>query len=726
MLYFRDTGVYFYPHKAMVAAALHAGRLPQWNANEFGGLPLLADPNFNVFHPLSLLTWLLPMPWSFGLFVAACAVAAAYGMRQLALELGISRGGALIAGLAFAWCGPFVSLVAAGQLVAPAFVPWLCAAAVRLAREPSRRTIALTAVAAALVLLSGTPEMGACGFLLAFIFAWPGGTRARVFFVLACALGAGLAAVQLLPTAAFVRESSRGGHGFSFADATAGSLDPRRLPGLLVPFFSGAPDAGGWLLENDEMIWVEEIYFGAVPLLLALFGLRQSRRWRGAWIACLGLLVLALGRHTPVYPFLWNALAPLRSIRFPEKLIVPMGVPLALSAGAGWERLRTLRPSARWLSLGAALAASAALVSYVLLNQVSLPDWRLLSLRATALQTAPRELCILLLALLTVSALSRGLLSLRAAVLCGAVLLAVDLGMPAARFDLTVPADELIGASPLEALLANDAKAPPWEYRVDVRASGLTAQDAAQNGEPGWPLTRSVLRLRHLALFDAGAAARGVQLARGYSGFPSGRMRAVFVGGGKRAGDLLGLRYGVEFGKPAPSIYAPLGFHLLGSIESGYVRLWRNDAAQPRLTLWPKVLQGEGASACGAPALPAPAFAGLPEALRAARCPVAPFGSARIDTSLPERVEATVDAPEAAIARIADTSAEGWSASIDGQPAASLMSDGGLRAVLVPKGSHALVWTYRAPGLLAGAIISLLSLALLILLVRRSALPAVS
>src|SRR5207248_1191872 len=109
--FYRDTGKYFLPHKALIAEALRQGRLPLWDPWSHTGMPLLADPNFNTFHPLSLLGDLLPLPLGLMLFAMAHAIAAAYGGYALARALGCSRTAAGVGGFAFAWSGAAVSLL---------------------------------------------------------------------------------------------------------------------------------------------------------------------------------------------------------------------------------------------------------------------------------------------------------------------------------------------------------------------------------------------------------------------------------------------------------------------------------------------------------------------------------------------------------------------------------------------------------------------------------------
>jgi hypothetical protein len=79
-----------------------------------------------------------------------------------------------LAGLAFAWGGPFVSLIETGQCAAPAFLPWICAAGAWIGQAKAgerSKPAAVAAIAAALIFLSGTPEIGACALGLALVLA---------------------------------------------------------------------------------------------------------------------------------------------------------------------------------------------------------------------------------------------------------------------------------------------------------------------------------------------------------------------------------------------------------------------------------------------------------------------------------------------------------------------------------------------------------------------------
>jgi hypothetical protein len=750
-LYLRDTGLYFYPHKALIARALHEGRLPQWNPFEYGGMPLLVDPNFNVFHPLSLLTWALPLPLGFTLFVLGCALAAAYGARALAKSLGSSEAGAILAGLAFAWSGPFVSLIESGQCAAPAFLPWMCAAGAWIGQAKvgeRSKPAALAAIAAALIFLSGTPEIGACALGLALVLAAGCAGRGRrvsalVVASVAIALGAGLSAVQLLPTAAFLRSSSRHG-GFAYQHASAYSLNPLRLPGIAVPYFAGELDAPGtpqWLLDTaSQPPYVQEIYAGALMLLLAMLGLRRCER-RRLWFAgaCVLFLLLAFGSYTPIFGLARAALPLLRVVRYPEKFIVLPALAIAMLAGAGWDLLRdwsAREPVEDPRRLGRALIAvapgllGAAAVSLVLASRpgafdAQLGPARAACLRATALPGIGTEALLVAFALLLVVLRLRRAIGTRALTLGASALVVLELAPPAARMDYTVPAAEVTAASPLVPVLRGQPGTNLELDRISVQATGLDAVQLDSLFDPSWPRPRKLFVLRRAALWDAGAALAGIHSDRGYSGFTPGPLQKVYTfGEGRAVLDLLGVRYGVEFGHGA-SVYAQLGFVPALRALDGELRVYRNPSPRGKARLVAAVLAGPDAAGI-VPRCPgrdavwlSPADAAkLPTGLRAATscaqlAPEGGPGEARLLRYEPERVLVEADAPAPALLLLADTWDPGWSARIDGAPADSLAADGALRAVAVPAGHHLVEWTYRTPGLARGALLSAVSLCVL-------------
>jgi hypothetical protein len=78
-------------------------------------------------------------------------------------------------------------------------------------------------------------------------------------------------------------------------------------------------------------------------------------------------------------------------------------------------------------------------------------------------------------------------------------------------------------------------------------------------------------------------------------------------------------------------------------------------------------------------------------------------------SSRPDSVFLECTAEATSYAVLLDTWASGWSATVDNKPARIELADGMVRAVRIEAGSHQIEFTYRPPGLFAGAMITLFS-----------------
>ena len=92
-------------------------------------------------------------------------------------------------------------------------------------------------------------------------------------------------------------------------------------------------------------------------------------------------------------------------------------------------------------------------------------------------------------------------------------------------------------------------------------------------------------------------------------------------------------------------------------------------------------------------------------------------GSLRVTADDFGVVAATVDRPRAGWLVVADNlQAPGWSVTVDGRPATLRAADGAFGAVAVPAGQHEVRFSYAAPGLRVGALVSLVALLVVVML----------
>jgi hypothetical protein len=84
-----------------------------------------------------------------------------------------------------------------------------------------------------------------------------------------------------------------------------------------------------------------------------------------------------------------------------------------------------------------------------------------------------------------------------------------------------------------------------------------------------------------------------------------------------------------------------------------------------------------------------------------------------------DEIAVAVRVPEPGFVRVVESWDPGWSATLDGAPIATTRAEDAVLAVPVPRGAHALLLRFATPGVWTGAAISVVSLALLGLLLSR-------
>ena len=386
----------YLPYKFLVKEQLAQGEFPHWNPLTFGGRPLQSDIQIGLFYPPNLLFWILPLEWAFDLGALFHFWIGAVGMA-LWMRRRVRAEAALLAGALFMFSGYATARLMSGVVVFPAAMAWfpwtvLCWDRFRESQEEgaARRgwDFAAMALTLSLSVLSGAPQITYYSFaalgLYALLASWKSGAAGRrdeesyetaalgdegeetalpslpLRLGLVAALGgafalaAGICAVQILPTAAFIGESWDRAAGASWEYVTNNSLTPRMLLTQISPFFFGNPlDEGTYWgqLGYHEVT----AYLGAAPLLLV--GIFLVGRWgplRRRWLEdleggprrdavrfevfLLALLIAALlfafGKHSPAFWLAYHIVPGFDRFREPGRFL--FFYMFAMAALAGW------------------------------------------------------------------------------------------------------------------------------------------------------------------------------------------------------------------------------------------------------------------------------------------------------------------------------------------------------------------------------------------------------
>jgi hypothetical protein len=352
---YQDAPMTHLPGKWATVEQIRRGEFPYLNPYASFGQPLAGNPNFGTFFPDTLLFLILPLRLAFGLHFALAATLAFVGARRWARAEGHGRGAAEAAGIAFVLSGVFVSawkFYNTGMALAVA--PWVLAAAAKTVaragdplRTRRRRAVAELGAWSGLEVLAGEPVVALLTFLLVGVRTlaaralrpWPA-------VVGGLALGALLAAPQVLLTAQIYGDSSRDQRPFPFVTATGTSLHPARFAEQAVPFPFGRPDLAGpggftgQAFHDNHSPYLWTLHLGLATLaLLALHG-RPLRGGERPWYAmAAAAIVLSFGQYLPLAKKLYPLLSAGGRIRFPVKwwyVVALCLVPLVAHAAGRW------------------------------------------------------------------------------------------------------------------------------------------------------------------------------------------------------------------------------------------------------------------------------------------------------------------------------------------------------------------------------------------------------
>lgn len=702
-LYWGTPSTQFVPWWWQAWRTLLGGELPLWNPLLGMGAPLVANYQSALFYPphwlyfaLAAIGGLPLMAWGQALLVAAHLGLAGAGMQRLLRALGSSVEGQLVGALAFSLSGYLVTRAHFLSINASlAWLPWILLAVYRLAQAPGRGAVMRLAALLALQWLAGHAQMAWYTALLAGAWllcagtlrgAWPSGQRWRALagFVAAGALALALSTVQLLPTAEYLLQSQRASQ-VDPALAMTYSLWPWRLLTLLAPHLFGSPAGGDFAGYGN--FWEDAIYIGVLPLLLAVLAVRKAQPRRLVWFL-LGVvavsLLLALGKNTPVFPWLFAHIPTFDMFQGPTRFSLWAVLALSLLAGLGVERWRAAQGSAPqgrglyWSRL--AVAGAVAVMAGAVVGMLLRTDPRF-----DIPASYPRAVWLLGSTLLAVS-----VFNLRGGRLAQGKRVWL-LGMFVAA-ELLVAGWGQNPGTPL-ALYAEQPMHADLQTQLDGGRQYMPAED------------ERALKFERLFRFDTFHSADPLDMRAGL--LPNTSL-------------LEGLPSANNFDPLLPARYTAW----IEALETADPDTRASMLALMNVSVLQHV-QGDGEVRFeSVPALPrAQLYTCQPPVALAAELPACPLveSGARIVRSSANRVRIRVDAEQGGWLLLADTYYPGWHAEIDGVPADIQPAYGVFRAVQVPAGADEIEFVYRPLSFTIGMVSTLLAWPLWLVIWRRKA-----
>jgi len=354
--------------------ALRHGNLALWNPYVFSGMPFFGGFQSALLYPLNLFHLALPLARATNFCIAAEVLLSGVFMYLWAARRRLHPLACLVSSVVFMFCGGHFLRISAGYLSALSaliWVPLVFLSLDGLFEEGRLAWCLLGAFAVAMQILAGHPQTVFYTAVAAFLYC--GFCLARTEKRAALAAGvaaiyvgaAALAAVQLLTGLQASAESVRAGR-VPYDFAASFSLAPQQFITFLAPSFFGGATARSYDYWGAGYPWEMVMFVGVAGLALAVYGaLRgdpRAQRFSAAMV--LLLLLLALGRYTPLFRILYNYVPGFDKFRGTSKFIIQASAFLALLCGVGLDALLR-RGINRWkaavptLLVGCVLAAAA-------------------------------------------------------------------------------------------------------------------------------------------------------------------------------------------------------------------------------------------------------------------------------------------------------------------------------------------------------------------------------
>lgn len=340
----------FYPNQEYLRRCLLSGSWPLWNPHLYSGVPFMANLQSALLYPSTYLGLVLDFSWWAWANTWLHTALAGVFMYVFARALGLSAAAAALSGVAFSLNGNFLLRYPfPSNIQSYVWLPLILIAGFK--KDLSlRRAWLLGAAAMALQFFGGHPQYLLYSLLACALCAALGPGRNRWLAVL-CGCGLiflALTAVQLTAALRLVLDSVRAS-GLGREWALAYSIQPRELLLMLA-----VPQWNAFFTPKSGDPHVVGFYFGPLLLLCAGLAFRlERRRWLVFAALSLTGLLFSLGKHFPLYPWLYEYLPPFRSFRFPCQAVYLACFGLSVLAGLGLETL----PS-RWKKILPALVVA--------------------------------------------------------------------------------------------------------------------------------------------------------------------------------------------------------------------------------------------------------------------------------------------------------------------------------------------------------------------------------
>ncbi|MDA1017084.1 MAG: YfhO family protein [Planctomycetota bacterium] len=370
-LLLRDTFFDYYPWRQFAKGAFCENTIPFWNPYSSCGKPFVGNPQSAFFYPLHILFSVLPGPVALSVSTLLHVFLSAAFTYLFMRQFSVSKLAATLSGATFAFSGMMTSMIEFMAIMnCVIWIPLVFLFVERLIERRTPMRLCLLASVLSLQFLSGFPQTMFFG--VAAAVAWwicrlivmakqnrrgPDFRAALYTLPLAALLALALVAIQFLPTYELMGESIRGL--VKDPELDSASIHPSHLLTLLFPYlFGGAGYPDKFWAQTISEFWLGSYFLGALSVVLV--GAAAATSWRTTGtgsrpsavrsgsqnlavrfflVLAIVTVLLAMGKYTPLYMWLYDTIPLLDKFRWPTKILPVFVFAMSVLAGFGTDRV---------------------------------------------------------------------------------------------------------------------------------------------------------------------------------------------------------------------------------------------------------------------------------------------------------------------------------------------------------------------------------------------------
>lgn len=678
---------------------LKQGIIPLWNPYEFAGTPQLASFHTSPFFPANLILF-LPAPFSWGLYIFSSSLFAALFMYLFLGSLVKNNGTRIAGSLVFAFAGPMTTWVEFGTGVFAAGLIPLCLFLIdKFKQENKAKYLILLSLSFGSLILAGHAQIIIYSLIIIpvyVIFLFKKIDKKVLAIATSLIIGAGLTALQIVPTLSFLKDSIRTSEQYS-ADFNFGLTPIKEFVRIIAPDFFGSPATYNHFSPNGFYHeFASFIGTLSIPLILTLFFVKNKTKHEKIFLAIFPIsLVLAV--DNPLSRFFYSLPLPLITYSYASRIFFVTS--LSSSILVSFSLSRFLQGN---LPVKKIIYFSLALILWILISILTVQSqYQSISLRNSVL---PVSLLLFLIVILLIK------VPKKIAIFLTTLLLVLDLYRFFSKHNPFISSSLVFPKTPAIEFLQNQQK----PFRITTTSNTLLPPNSWDyyklESIEGYNPLRLLSYNRYFNLLNSNP----------YFSKPS-RFSELENDLNPKYLNTLNVKYIISL-KQGKDNNSDQKVKILESqikpiFEDKSVIIFENKNSSPRSYFAQKVLIISSESDL-AKLMENKDFDPTKTAVLledpSSNLEYDPGSKIDIISHQASKVILKTSSSTRNFAILADAYDKGWQASIDGQKTKIYLTNAALRGVVVPAGEHQIVFEYKPDSFTTGLKISLISLILLL------------